>query len=131
MLCGVVEGAEGGEVLADGVEGLVLAGGDLAERLAVEDVVASGGFELGRQERFVGDDVEEQRVAEALTEPADAALDGSGAASGEPGDIGDGHAVAIDLLEQEPIGCGQVLGELEQVVGGLSAQLVRIPGDHG
>lgn len=113
--------ADGVEVLADAVEALAGEAGGAAEGVALEDGVLSDRVGLRRQKLKTGGDVGEQRVGEVREQPLDPALKRAGGLPGEAGDLGGAQTVAVDLLEQQAVGRGEVDGTFEHTVGGVAA----------
>lgn len=110
----------GADVAADLVEGALCESGGVAQTLAVQDDVASGGAGLaGQQFRPRGDELKggvahpADEARQTSTEPAlPLALPIGCAARLGAGEIGQRQALAIDLLHQPTVGGRQVRSQV-------------------
>lgn len=108
---GLDESADGVAVGAHGVEGEVEGGGGLAEAEPVHeaglgDASARGGpagVDAVARGGHVPGDVEVLVAGEPAEEALESASEGPGLDALEPGDVGDGPALADDELDEEPV----------------------------
>lgn len=102
------------EVFADAVEALLAEGDRAAEAVPLEHDEFSGAAQGLRQLIAVADQEREEGRVHSFEQPGEAAAELSRGLPAEACDIDDWDAVAVDLLDEDTIGGGQVAGTIEE-----------------
>jgi hypothetical protein len=110
----------------DPVEAVAQQPGAVAEAAAFENPPAGQGAQLPGQQFGLSGDEAEASTPHMLQQAADMTLDGGNRSALEAGDLGHRSAVLQDLLDQQPIVRGQVLGQVQQPLG-LFTQVLPPP----
>jgi hypothetical protein len=104
------------EVFTDAVQALFAEGDRAAEAVPFEHDEFSGAAQGLRKLIAVTDQEGEEGRVHSFEQPGEAAPELSGGLPAEACDIDDWDAVAVDLLDEDAIGGGQVAGTIEEAL---------------
>lgn len=121
----------GVHVVSDVVEGIASLPGGLPQAQAVKHDVAGDGAGFGRQGMHLKGDKLEKLVGHTFNDRHNLPLQLSCRPLIEPGQGGDGRALAQDLLDQQSFAAWQEFGESEQLVDLCPLDLAAAMGGGG